>query len=367
MFRAPGRHAERPSGGDADGEDAAVSLFAPQDVSRTPSGTSVFTRSSARRDLLRRRVPRGARHVLHGTIMRLYPDRSRLPRPIDRYAVGDTGLRVSPFCLGTVGDPSVVPSAYDVGVNFFFVTADMHWPHYEATRDGLRLLLERRGGIRDDIVVGVVSYVTQPEFSYAPFYEALQAIPGLDRIDVMIIGGAYSGELSVRAEIYARHRRMGLCGVRGLGCSFHQRSSAVGALNDGTVDVGFIRYNARHTGAEKDVFPHLRAERSSLCFNFTSTMGCLSDAEWSQLGLGPDYWRPHPTDTYRWVLRRPEVDGILCSLPNPRAADQLAAAMDRGPLDEVEVQYLTDLGDLGARRAELASEARAGAVASPEG
>jgi hypothetical protein len=85
----------------------------------------------------------------------------------DRYPLGN-GLQVSPFCLGLVGDPDVVPAAFEAGINFFFISADMHWPVYEQTRRGLAKLLRDKPEARDQIVLGLVAYVTQPEFSCVP-------------------------------------------------------------------------------------------------------------------------------------------------------------------------------------------------------
>ena len=64
--------------------------------------------------------------------------RTQLPRFSDRLALGKRGLAVSPFCLGLVEDPATISAAFDAGINFFFLTADMHWPLYEASRRGLR-------------------------------------------------------------------------------------------------------------------------------------------------------------------------------------------------------------------------------------
>jgi hypothetical protein len=296
--------------------------------------------------------------------MRLTPHRSRrLPHLTDRYELGDSGLRVSPFCLGVVEAPEAIAAAYDAGINFFFLTADMHWPIYRATREGLRLLFERGGGIRDDVVVGVVSYVTQPEFCYAPYIEVLGEVPGLERVDLTIIGGAYAAEFPTRRTVYAQHRLGQIPGARALGCTFHERSASVAALNEGTIDVGFVRYNAIHRGAEVDVFPRLSPDRRSLCYNFKSTIGNGTNADWARLGLGADYWRPHATDAYRYVLRRPEVDGVLCGLPTARAVSDLATAIARGPLDEEEIEYMSDLGHLLAQRAKLPATPPTGAGA----
>ena len=59
-----------------------------------------------------------------------------LPRFTDRLSIGK--LKVSPFCLGMVDDWQAIPAAYEMGINFFFVTTDMHWPLYEASRKGLK-------------------------------------------------------------------------------------------------------------------------------------------------------------------------------------------------------------------------------------
>src|SRR5262245_34055395 len=99
------------------------------------------------------------------------PARSAFPKLTDRLALGRKGLRVSPICLGLAYDAATVSAAFDAGVNFFFLTADMHWPLYEHTRRGVADLLSRGGGIRDQIVVAGACYPTQPEFCTMPFQE----------------------------------------------------------------------------------------------------------------------------------------------------------------------------------------------------
>src|SRR4029077_19645120 len=119
--------------------------------------------------------------------------RGALPRPHERLPLGRE-LRVSPICLGITRPAEVVTAAFDEGINFFFVSADMHWPLYEPMRRGLERLLDRGVGIRDDIVVAGVSYATQPEFCAMPFRELLESVRGLARLDVLVAGGAYAGE-----------------------------------------------------------------------------------------------------------------------------------------------------------------------------
>lgn len=276
--------------------------------------------------------------------------RDRLPTPSDRLPLGASGLEVSPFCVGIVDDPDTVTAAFDAGINFFFLTADMHWPLYASLRRGLADLLARRPGARASIVVGVVSYVTQPEFLWSPFEEALDAVAGLGWIDLTIAGGAHGDEIDRRMTTYAQHRRVGHVGARAIGASFHDRAAARRMIADGTLDVAFTRYNPVHPGARDDLFPHVGArgrDRRTLVFNFKSTSGYLaSDADYAALGVGDDYWRPRLTDYYRFALGEPALDGILCALPTPRAVGELVEAIDAGPLDDEGRQYLRDLGAL---------------------
>jgi hypothetical protein len=172
-----------------------------------------------------------------------------LPQFRNRLVLGDQALRVSPFCLGIVRSPETVSAAFDAGINFFFVTADMHWPLYEATRRGLQALLARGPSIRDQIVVAGVCYPTQPEFCSAPFQELLSAIPGLDRLDVLIAGGAYAGEFADRLPVYLDHRQRGFVGARAIGATFHDRTAALTAIKQECLDIALIRYNPDHAGA----------------------------------------------------------------------------------------------------------------------
>jgi hypothetical protein len=273
----------------------------------------------------------------------------------DRLKLAD-GLDVSPICLGWVGRPSVVSAAYDAGINFFFLTADMHWPLYEAARLGLRDLLRRRG-VRDRIVVGAVSYVGQPEFCHVPFLEVLDAVPGLRTLDLTIIGGVYAADFLVRLNEYRRHRQRDggprhLPGVKGTGATFHDRGAALLSLNHRLVDVAFARYNPDHPRAEEELFPRLPRRPRNLLFNFNSTRGHVEDRRFKELGLSAKHWRPTVTDHYRFALRQPAIDGLLCGLEDTKELTALGAALASDALTEEEAAYMRDLADLAAGRRE---------------
>ncbi|HET9622052.1 MAG TPA: hypothetical protein VFP84_11840 [Kofleriaceae bacterium] len=253
------------------------------------------------------------------------------------------GLEVSPICLGIVRDPRVVSAAFDAGINFFFVTTDLHWPLYEPLRRGLADLLARGGAIRDQIVVAACSYLTQPEFLGAPFIETLHAVPGLDRLDVMVAGGAYGHEIDRRWQAYAASREVGVLGIRAVGASFHDRPAAAGFLARDALDVAFVRYNARHPGAEHEVFPHLPANRRALLYAFKTAHLQLRAEHAAQLGLDDEYWIPSVTDLYRFALSRAELDGCLISLAEVGHVAALHDALAEGPLSDDEDHHVRQL------------------------
>ncbi len=280
--------------------------------------------------------------------------RSTLPRLTDRLALGERGLRVSPVCLGQVRDPKLVPAAFDAGVNFFFVSGDLHWPYYDDLRLGLALLFARGGGVRDEVVVAVCSYCTQPEFPVGAMRETVDAVPGMERIDVAVAGGAYGRELLHRYRLFERLRKEQHIGTRAIGASFHDREAAATSTSHGLFDVSYVRYNIVHPGARVDLFPYLTRPTSTLLYNFTNTQGHLSDADWKALELPDLGWRPTLTDHYRFVLTRPEMDGLLVSFGEEAHVEGLAQALAQGPLAEEEERLMLDLG----RRLRTAARSR---------
>jgi len=275
--------------------------------------------------------------------------RAAFPRLTDRLPLGASGPPVSPFALGMVGDPGVVEAAFAAGINLFFISVDLHWPLYEATRQGVARVLASNPGARDTIVIAAVSYVAQPEFLWSPFEELLAAVPELAHLDVTVAGGCYGADVGARARVYREHRETRWRGTRAIGASFHDRPAALRALQDEAFDLVFVRYNPVHPGAREEIFdvigPRSRGRRA-LLFNFNSTRGWLSDPEYAKHKLGPDYWRPRITDYYRFALSQPALDGILCSLPSIEAVAELERALENGPLDDQDCRYMLQLGKL---------------------
>jgi hypothetical protein len=273
--------------------------------------------------------------------------RDHFPKPADRLPLGRTGLTVSPFCLGMTASADSVIAAYESGINFFFVTADLHWPLYDGVRKGLARLLDGNKTRRDEIVVGVVSYLDDPLFSTLQFHEVIGEVPGLDRVDLMIAGGVSSDQsFYSRLNSLERARSQRHHGAVAIGASFHQRSLALVADHHGLLDISYIRYNSGHPGARRDLFPYMRPARTGLVFNFKSVLSRVSKEMFQNFGLPSNYWLPDMCDYYRFVLSRQEIDGILCS---PMTADEvrgMVAALDKGPLTQEEQEYMIWLSSL---------------------
>lgn len=254
---------------------------------------------------------------------------------------------VSPFCLGMTSSPETVLAAYEDGINFFFLTADLHWPLYDSLRKGLAKLLEGSSSRRDEIVVGVVSYLDNPLFAGLQFNEVIAEVPRLQRVDLIIAGAVSSDEsFYSRLDSIARARAAGHHGTRAIGATFHQRKLAVAADYYDLLDISYIRYNSAHAGALTDLLPYLGPYRANLMFNFKSVFSMLTRETLDTLGVPKTYWCPDPCDYYRFVLSRPEIDGVLCSLLEPEHVKELARALDKGPLSDAEQQYMMRLSSL---------------------
>ncbi|MEM9061498.1 MAG: hypothetical protein AAGD13_13640 [Pseudomonadota bacterium] len=275
-------------------------------------------------------------HALGG--MRPFP-RPTMPDPKDRLPLGVSGLTVSPFCIG-ISTPDTILAAHEMGVNFFFVSADLHWPLYEGIREGLRQLFKKKG-TRDECVVAVVSYLEMPLFGALQFHEVIDVVPGMERADVLV-AGALPGDQALygRYNAIAPARANGHNGARAVGGSFHDRRAALLSANANLLDIQYIRYNTAHPGATTEIFPYLRPDRAGLIYNFKSTMSRATPEQMDQMGLSDQYWRPEVTDYYRYVLTPPSMDGVLCSPQTPKELEEIVEAMKKGPLTPHEEEYM---------------------------
>ena len=139
--------------------------------------------------------------------------------------------------------------------------------------------------------------------------------------------------------------------IKAIGCSIHDRKRAGMLSLDSEIDVFMIRYNAKHTGAEEDIFPFL-GKRHPGIISYTTTA-------WRQLirplkkPVDMPHWpgeQPYgvppltPELCYRFVLSNPNVH---VALTGPKDREQLKdnlKVMDKGPLSPDEMAWVREYG-----------------------
>lgn len=267
------------------------------------------------------------------------PERARLPRLADRISVGP--LSVSPFCLGMVADWRMVPAAFRRGVNFFFVSSDLHWPRYEPLRRGLSALARQSPSAAAEVVVAMVSYVPYDDFVATSLAEGLQALgPELGEA-ALLVAGAVTGEDYDR-RLATTRRLLGRAhlGARAVGMSFHDHEAALGACqSEGALDVVFSRYNALRPSARTRLLDHLPPASGPRRFCFKTT-GSVTPGL-SRLPTPARILPGSHVDAYRFALSHPAVDGLLLSPQSELELDELEAGLEAGPLSAEEQDLLT--------------------------
>ena len=130
--------------------------------------------------------------------------------------------------------------------------------------------------------------------------------------------------------------------VRAIGVSIHDRKRAGRLAEDSPLDMLMIRYNAAHTGAERDIFPHL-AERKPAIVAYTAT-------RWRGLLKRPKGWNGPvmtPSDCYRFCLSNSHVDLVLTGPKDRRQLQEnLRNLREKGPLSEEENRWIRDFGQI---------------------
>jgi aryl-alcohol dehydrogenase-like predicted oxidoreductase len=131
--------------------------------------------------------------------------------------------------------------------------------------------------------------------------------------------------------------------VRAIGISTHDRKFAGELAAGGALDLLMIRYNAAHRGAEQDIFPRLGAFNPAVV-SYTAT-------RWTYLLRRPRGWPrdgriPTPGMCYRFVLSSPRVHVCLTAPRNERELLENLAALRQGPLDQEEMEFMANFGDV---------------------
>jgi len=252
----------------------------------------------------------------------------------ERRKLGRTGMSVSRIGLGSsygIGAYDV-ERAFDRGINY------MYWGSARR-RDfgkGISNIAKRN---REDLCVVVQSY-SRARLGLRPSVEIALRRLKIDYADVLLLGWwnntppdrIVDGALALREAGKVRH----------LMVSCHDRPTFVKYIKDPCYGGIMVRYNAAHTGAEREVFPYLdEAEAAPGVVAYTATRwGALMDPKMTP----DDEQLPTATDCYRFVLSNPAVDMTLSGPANAHELDMAMNALDRGVMDEDELAWMRRVG-----------------------
>lgn len=255
-----------------------------------------------------------------------------MPADWNKVVLGRSGLVSSPLGLGSsfgVGG-SDIERAFERGINYFYF-GSIRRPGFAR---GVKALGRDR---RQDMIVAVQSYTRVGALMRPSVEKALRSL-GTEYADILILGWWNALPPPRILEAAERLRERGL--FRHLLLSCHHRPSFAEYAKHPAVGAIMVRYNAAHPGAEDEVFPHLGEQRPGVVA-YTAT-------RWGDLlrpGLmPPDEPTPRASDCYRFALSHPAVDVCLAGPENAEELDEAMAALDRGPMDEQELQWMRRVG-----------------------
>jgi len=127
--------------------------------------------------------------------------------------------------------------------------------------------------------------------------------------------------------------------VRSVGVSIHDRQRAGKLAAESPLNHFMIRYNAAHTGAEKDIFPYVDRSKTNICA-YTAT-------RWGKLLERPKGWQGEPMtpgDCYRFCLSSDYVNVVLTGPKNEKQLHENITALEKGPLSPDEDAWMREFG-----------------------
>ncbi|WP_319522889.1 aldo/keto reductase [uncultured Desulfosarcina sp.] len=251
------------------------------------------------------------------------------------------------FRMGVAGsygiDSSDIRWAAEHGANYWV------WGRgFGKVTDGIRDVIKHE---RENHVVGMLGWGYFGWQVRRSVESALRKL-GTDYLDVFKLG--WLGRTSIYSEgiidtLLKLKREQKILSI---GTSIHDRKRAGRLALDSEIDLFMIRYNAKHTGAEEDIFPHL-SKRNPAVVSYTALA-------WGQLirplkGISMPPWPGResfngpplsPELCYRFVLSNPHVHVVLTGPQNREQLRQNLEAVKQGPLEPDEMSWVRQYGQL---------------------
>lgn len=249
--------------------------------------------------------------------------------------LGRSGLQVGRLGIGAsfgVGASAIEAAFHEFGVNY------LYWGSIR--RGGMKQAVRNLQAHREQLVVALQTYDHTGVLMRVSFERGLKALK-LDYADVLILG--WRDSLPPPRVLDAAQELVEAGKVRHLAMSGHYRPlfGELARNPDNPFDIFMVRYNAAHSGAEEDVFPHLLGEATPGMTTYTSTCwGKLLNAKKMPHGVGP----MTAAQCYRFALSSPHVDLCITGPANDAQLSHALTALEAGPLSVDEMEQVRAIG-----------------------
>lgn len=255
----------------------------------------------------------------------------------ERVRFGKTGLMVSRMGLASgygVPSASIEKAFHEYGVNYL-------WTSFLRRNNMVKAIQNLAPSHREELVI-VLAWPAVASFYLQRYVDRWLKKFKVDRADLLVLQDLRKPPKRRLAERIRRLKESGK--VRFVGMSSHNRK-LFGMIARGEVEAPMdffqIRYNAVHTGAERDIFPHLpETDRPGIVIFTATCWGKLLNQKLMPPGEAP----PAPADIYRFVLSNPSVDVCTTGPSTASQMDENLKALSAGPLDEEEMSRLRRIG-----------------------
>jgi aryl-alcohol dehydrogenase-like predicted oxidoreductase len=250
----------------------------------------------------------------------------------EKVTLGDTGLQVAPLGLSASygASGSDVQRAFDRGINYFY------WGSMrtETFGEGLKTLARSH---RSDMVVVLQTYT---RFASLMGWSLDRALRKLDigYADFLLLG--WWNKLPPRRILEGAMKLKQQGKIKHVLISGHNRPAFETFIQNPAIDAIQVRYNAAHTGAEQEVFPHLAKRKVGVVAYTATRWAGLLDPAFTPQGDRT----PTAPDCYRFVLTNPNVDVVLLGPKNTQQLDEAMTALDKGPMSDEDMQWMRRVG-----------------------